>query len=352
MGGRKALNGMTNEEWPMRTRKRFQRRTWAAVALGAAAFLLAAGGAEAAAPRQLTALSTVTRVTNLPTLVGFKLLRQDGIEVTVKDLRTPEAVVLALTQKQGDLALAFAPLYPAVEKGAPIRALFELARPEFVVVAKKEIATVQGLHGMKLASHSARATVQSLLDHYFRDHPAVKPNILFMPAGSPARAEAILQGAVDAVAVDLAAAQVVLDRAPDRFHVLIDLTSAPISNSFLAARTEFIDQEGELTRLILRRLLESHRQGIKDPSYWAREGAEFFKEVEPARLERQMRFIARLYDPDGGIDRMKGTGAGQNIQFQVDVKNLTGPASKWNPAQFFQAGPLEAVLAQVGRASR
>ena len=322
------------------------------IALGVAVVLVSGVSAEAAARRQITVLSTVTRVTNLPTLVAFKLLRQDGIDVTVKDLRAPEAVILALTEKQGDMALAFAPLYPAVEKGAPIRALFELARPEFVVVARKEIATVQALHGVKLASHSPRATVQSLLEHHLQGFPGVKPNVVFMPAGSPARAEAVLQGAVDAAAVDLGSAQVVLDRAPDKFHIVVDLTTAPISNSFLAARTDFIEQNADLVRLLVRRLLESHRAGAKDPTYWAREGAEFFKEMEPARLERQVRFVARLFDPDGGIDRLKGAGAERNIQFQVDVKNLTGPTSKWTAGQFFDAGPLETALNQMGRAGR
>jgi len=322
--------------------------------LAATMSLLGAAAAEAAASprRQVTVLSTVTRVTNLPTLVGFKLLRQDGVDFTVKDLRTPEAVILALNERQGDLAFAFAPIYPAVEKGAPIRAVVELARPEFVVVAKKEIGSVQGLNGVKLASHSARATVQSLVEHYLKAYPAVKPNIVFMPAGSPARAEAILQGAVDAAAVDLAAAQVVLDRAPDKFHIVVDLTTAPVSNSFLAARTDFLEQNADLVKQAVRRIVESHRQGTKDPTFWAREGAEFFKDLEPARLERQVRLIAKLYDPDGGIDRLKGAGAMQNIQFQVDVGNLSGPASKWSAAQFFQPGPLEAVLAEMGRAAR
>lgn len=311
-----------------------------------------AAPAEAAARRQVTMFSTVLRVTNLPTLVGLKLLRQDGIDVVVKDLRTPEAAVLALTEGQGELAMAYAAFYPAVEKGAPIRAFFELARPEFVLVAKKEIATPQALNGIKLASHSPRATVQSLLEHYFRDYPAVKPNYVFMPAGSPARAEAILQGAVDVVAVDVVAAQVVLDRAPEKFHVLIDLTTAPVSNSFLATRTDFTAQNADLIKQVIRRLLESHRRGVKDPAFWAREGQEFFKEIEPATLERQVRPLVRLYDPDGGIDRLKGAGAEQNITFQVDVKNLSSPASKWNPSQFFQVAPLEQVLAEMGRAAR
>src|SRR5574341_1010634 len=124
----------------MRTDRGMFVRGWikgtALSALLASGLLLPWGGAvDAASPRrQVTVLSTVTRVTNLPTLVGFKLLRQDGVDFTVKDLRTPEAVILALNERQGDLAFAFAPIYPAVEKGAPIRAVVALARPEFVVV--------------------------------------------------------------------------------------------------------------------------------------------------------------------------------------------------------------------------
>ena len=81
----------------------------------------------ATAAEELTLLATVTRVVNLPMLVGLRLLeREDGIKVAVKDLRSPESVMLAVIEGQGQFATGFAPFYPAVEKNAPVRGVLEL----------------------------------------------------------------------------------------------------------------------------------------------------------------------------------------------------------------------------------
>src|SRR5436190_83549 len=113
---------------------------------------------------EITVLATVTRVVNLPMIVGLRLLeKQDGVNV---------------------------------------------------IMAKKEIANVQGLNGVRLASHSPKSTVQSLLHFYLSTKPGIQPNVVFIPEGSPARASALLRGAVDAAAFDLSSAQVVDASAP------------------------------------------------------------------------------------------------------------------------------------------
>ena len=75
----------------------------------------------AAAAEELTMLATVTRVVNLPMIVGLRLLeKEDGVKVAIKDLRSPESVMLAVIEGQGQVATGFAPFYPAIEKGAPV----------------------------------------------------------------------------------------------------------------------------------------------------------------------------------------------------------------------------------------
>jgi NitT/TauT family transport system substrate-binding protein len=304
----------------------------------------------AAAAEELTLLATVTRVVNLPMLVGLRLLeREDGVKVTVKDLRSPEAVVLAVIEGQGQLGTGFAPFYPAIEKNAPVRGVMELSRPEFVVMAKKELATVKALNGVRLASHSPKATTQSLLEYFLKSHPGVQPNVVFIPEGSPARAEALLRGAVDAAACDLSAAQVVNDRAPGKFHILIDFTDQPVSSSSLVVNNEFAKKRPELVQKVVRRLVQSYREGAKDPRFWVRERGDALKELDDAKLESQLRALVKIFDLNGGLDRMKGPGAVENLAFQVATGNLTGPATKWKSEQFFDTAPLEAVLKDVGR---
>jgi ABC-type nitrate/sulfonate/bicarbonate transport system substrate-binding protein len=304
----------------------------------------------AGAAEELTLIATVTRVVNVPMIVGLRLLeRADGIKVTVKDLRSPEAAMLAVIEGQGMVGTGFAPFYPAVEKGAPVRGVLELSRPEFVVMAKKEIATVKGLNGVRLASHSPKATVQSLLEFYLKSQPDVHPNVVFIPEGSPARAEALLRGAVDAAAFDVSAAQVVNERAPGKFHVLIDFTDQPVSSSTLVVNHELARKKPEVVQKLVRRIVESYRQGVRDPKFWVRERGSTLKEIDDAKLESQLRALVKIFDVNGGLDRMRGAGATDNLAFQVATGGLTGPVSKWKPEAFFDVGPLEAVLKELGR---
>jgi ABC-type nitrate/sulfonate/bicarbonate transport system substrate-binding protein len=322
-----------------------------AIVLVLLAAVLAAGALRpAVAAEELTLLATVTRVVNLPMLVGLRLLeREDGIKVTVKDLRSPEAVMLAVIDGQGQLATGFAPFYPAVEKNAPVRGVLELSRPEFVVMARKEIANVKALHGVRLASHSPKATTQSLLEYYLKSHPGVHPNVVFIPEGSPARAEALLRGAVDAAAFDVSAAQVVNERAPGKFHILIDFTNEPVSSSSLIVNGEFAKKRPDVVQKVVRRLLQSYREGARDPKFWVRERGDALKELDDARLESQLKPLVKIFDLNGGLDRMKGPGAVENLAFQVATGNLSGPVTKWRPEQFFDTAPLEAVLKDIGR---
>jgi NitT/TauT family transport system substrate-binding protein len=325
--------------------------TWRAFVL--VGFVLALGATPlrpATAAEELTLLATVTRVVNLPMIVGLRLLeREDGIRVTVKDLRSPESVMLAVIEGQGQVGTGFAPFYPAIEKNAPVRGVMELSRPEFVVMAKKEIANVKALNGVRLASHSPKATTQSLLEFYLKTQPGVQPNVVFIPEGSPARAEALLRGAVDAAAFDLSAAQVVNDRAPGKFHILIDFTNEPVSSSSLVVNGEFAKKRPEVVQKLVRRLLQSYREGARDPKFWVRERGDALKEIDDAKLESQLRALVKIFDLNGGLDRMKGPGAVENLAFQVATGNLTGPVTKWKSEQFFDTAPLEAVLKDLGR---
>ena len=319
-------------------------------ALVLAVLLVAAAAPAATAAEQLTLISTVTRAVNIPMIVGLRLLeRQDGIAVSVRDLRSPEAAMLAVIEGQGQVATGFAPFFPAVEKGAPLRAVMELSRPEFVVMAKREIATVKALNGVRLASHSPKSTVQSLLDFYLKTQPGVRPDVVFIPEGSPARAQALLRGAVDAAAFDLSAAQVVSEQAPGKFHVLIDFTGQPVSSSVLVVHADFAQKKPEVVQKLVRRIVESYRQGIKDPKFWVRERGPALKEVDDTKLEAQLRSLVKIFDVNGGVDRMRGAGVQENLAFQVATGNLSGPLAKWKPETFFDTSVLDQVLKEVAR---
>jgi ABC-type nitrate/sulfonate/bicarbonate transport system substrate-binding protein len=329
--------------WIARTRR-------AALAVAVAALAAAATvGPAPAQTHKLTYITTVNLPISLPLLVGLRNAAQDGIAIEVKEVRESEAAVLAVAQGQGQIGAGYYSLFPAVEKGAPVVALMEFAQPAFVLLARKEITDVRELNNVQLATHSAKASQKVLLDFFLaRDYPGVKPTYVYMPAGSPARAEALLSGAVKAASMDITAASTVLRRAPGQFHSLIDMTRVPVSNFFLVARREYVAQQPEVLATVVRRVLESYRKGADDPTYWVRERGEYFKSVPAAQLEGEMRDLVRVYDLNGGVERLRGKGALDNLQFQITSENLPGPLTRWKPEQFFAPQILEGVLKQIG----
>src|SRR5256885_15377032 len=84
--------------------------------------------------QEITLLTTVLRVVNIPMVAGLRLLeKEDGIKITVKELRTPEAVVLAGIDGPGHVGTGFAPFYPAREKGAPLKGAVEMSRARVLI---------------------------------------------------------------------------------------------------------------------------------------------------------------------------------------------------------------------------
>jgi len=97
------------------------------------------------------------------------------------------------------------------------------------------------------------------------------------------------------------------------------------------------------------RVVESYRRGAADPKFWLRERGDALKDMDDAKLEAQLRDVVKIVDLNGGIERMRAPAALDNLSFQVTAGSLSGPASKWKPEQFYDTGPLEAALKQLGR---
>jgi ABC-type nitrate/sulfonate/bicarbonate transport system substrate-binding protein len=122
-----------------------------------------------------------------------------------------------------------------------------------------------------------------------------------------------------------------------------------VSSSSLVVNNEFAKKRPEVVHKLVRRLLQSYREGARDPKFWVRERGDALKEIDDAKLEAQLRPLVKIFDLNGGLDRMKGPGAMENLSFQVTTGNLTAPLSKWKPEQFFDTAPVENALKDIGR---
>src|SRR6185369_13850956 len=105
----------------------------------------------------------------------------------------------------------------------------------------------------------------------------------------------------------------------------------------------------ELVQKVVRRVVESYRQGARDPRFWVRERGPYLKEIDEAKLEGELKALVKVFDLNGGLDRMRGAGAAENLGFHVATGGLSAPLSKWRPEQFYDVGPLEGALKELGR---
>ena len=131
--------------------------------------------------------------------------------------------------------------------------------------------------------------------------------------------------------------------------MLVDFTTQPLSSSVLFFNPAFAKANPDVVRKTVLRVVESYRRGAADPKFWLRERGDALKDMDDAKLEAQLRDVVKIVDLNGGIDRMRAPAALDNLSFQVTAGSLSGPASKWKPEQFYDTGPLEAALKQLGR---
>ena len=131
--------------------------------------------------------------------------------------------------------------------------------------------------------------------------------------------------------------------------MLVDFTTQPVSSSLLFFNPAFAKGNPDVVRKTVVRLVESYRRGAADPKFWLRERGEWLKDMDEAKLEAQLRDVVKIVDLNGGLERLRGQAAMENLAFQVTAGSLSAPASKWKPEQFYDSGPLEAALKQLGR---
>ena len=122
-----------------------------------------------------------------------------------------------------------------------------------------------------------------------------------------------------------------------------------ISSSVLFFNPAFAKANPDVMRKTVARLVDSYRRGAADPKFWVRERGEALKDMDDTKLEAQLRDVVKIVDLNGGIERLRGPAAADNLASQVTAGSLSGPASKWKAEQFYDTGPLEAALKQLGR---
>lgn len=328
------------------------RRSWIAIGIGVLMCLLAVMPVTARQNRLVVGFGGVKQVPHTATLIALERLRDRGYEGVPVFLPQTPLTIQALLRGEVDFGLPD-PISAAtaILKGAPVTIVGAYAMPglgQWVMVAPKSITTPRQLERKRIAVHSLSSVSNMVVQFAIKKYTINNAQVLVVP-GSVARAQALLQGEIDATSIFIADAIRLEMVAPGRFHILLDFKDMPVHDSVFVARRDWLVTHQDETEELLRSLIETHRRMTAGPEWGVARALNFFPDQDPAFVSATVRaFITRgIWDANagmpGGLDTIRDM-----IKYLKTVEALPANAPE-DPGYYADLGPLENVLKKVGR---
>jgi ABC-type nitrate/sulfonate/bicarbonate transport system substrate-binding protein len=239
----------------------------------------------------------------------------------------------------------------AIMRGVPIAIVGAYAMPglgQWVMVAPKSFTSPKQLARKRIAVHSLSSVSNMVVQFAIKKYSIANAQVLVIP-GSVARAQALLQGEIDATSVFIADA-IRLDMvAPGRFHILLDFKDMPVHDSVFVARRDWLSAHPNETQDLLRSLIETHRRMAAGPEWGVARALNLFPDQDPAFVSATVRaFIARgIWDANAGVPNGPDT-IRNMIKYLKTVEALPANASE-EPEYYADLTALDHVLAKIGR---
>jgi ABC-type nitrate/sulfonate/bicarbonate transport system substrate-binding protein len=294
----------------------------------------------------------VKQVPHTATLIALERMRDRGYDTHAAFLPQTQLTIQALMRGDIDYGLPD-PISAAtaILKGAPVTIVGAYAMPglgQWVMVAPKSIADPKQLARKRIAVHSLSSVSNMVVQFAIKKHGISNPQVLVIP-GSVARAQALLQGEIDATSVFIADA-IRLDMvAPGRFHILIDFKDMPVHDSVFVARRDWLATHQDETEDLLRSLVETHRRMAAGPEWGVARALNLFPDQDAAFVLATVKaFIARgIWDANAGVPNGSDT-IRDMIKYLKSVDALPADATE-DPRFYADLSAIDRVLARVGR---
>jgi ABC-type nitrate/sulfonate/bicarbonate transport system substrate-binding protein len=302
--------------------------------------------------RLVVGFGGVKQVPYTATLIAMERLRDKGYDAVPIFLPQTPLTIQALLRGDIDFGLPD-PISAAtaIMKGAPIAIVGAYAMPglgQWVMVAPKSITSPMQLARKRIAVHSLSSVSNMVVQFAIKKHGINNPQVLVIP-GSVARAQALLQGEIDATSIFIADAIRLEMLAPGRFHILLDFKDMPVHDSVFVARRDWLNTHPGETEDLLRSLVETHRRMAAGPEWGVARALNLFPDQDPAFVSATVRaFISRgIWDANAGIPSGPDT-IRDMIKYLKTIEALPANASE-DPRDYADLTALDRVLAKVGR---
>jgi NitT/TauT family transport system substrate-binding protein len=324
-----------------------ERAKTAAAAWAFGAFLIAAPTAALADPIRI-AFGDIASVESLNLLIAFERAKEMGLELDVTYLKSEDIAAQAVVGGQADIGIGGP--YALIQKvKAPVRLFMQLSQLRFYPVVNSEFYKGWAdLNGQEIAVHSRGSGTEAIMKLMAEKNGIAYSNISYVP-GAEVRTGALLQGNVKATIVDSSGKRVLEDEAPGKF-IFLPLDDVSATDEALFANTDFLARDPEGVAKLIEAIVTTWRDITADPKSVValREKYNLLPDATPemvADIEPYFTEAAALGMPlNGGGE----AAARDDFAFYTISGALEGKAADLKVEDFWEFGPLNAVIAKVG----
>lgn len=328
----------------------WRRRALAPMLLAGFASLAMLPGTADAAGKARVAFGDIASVETLHLQAAFARAREKGVDLEVTYLKSEDIASQAVVGGQADIGVG-AP-YALIQKvKAPIRMFVQLSTLRFYPIVNAEFfKTWKDLDGQEVAVHARGSGTEAIM-RLMEQREGIKfSNVSYVP-GAEVRAGALLQGTVKASIVDAPNRRMLEEKAPGKF-VVLPLAGINATDEALFANTDFLAREPAAVETLLTEIVQTWREVAANPERIVelRKQYKLLPDL-PAEMEgtvlpyfKELAAAGALPLNGGGAQAVK-----DDFAFFTIAGQLKGDAASLKPEDFWATGPLDAVLAKIGR---
>jgi ABC-type nitrate/sulfonate/bicarbonate transport system substrate-binding protein len=328
------------------------RKSWIAFGLAAVLLLMPMMPAAARQNRLTVGFSGVKQVPHTATLVAMERMRDRGYETVPVFLPQNHLIIQAVLLKEMDFGLPD-PISAAtaILRGAPITIVGAYVMPglgQWVMVAPKSITSPKQLARKRIAVHDLIGISNMVVQFAIKKYGINNAQVLVIPGSGP-RAQALLQGEIDATSIFITDAIRLDMMAPGRFHILVDFKDMPVHGSVFVARRDWLSTHQEETQDLLHSLIETHRRMAAGPEWAVARALQLFPDEDPAFVKASVRAFISLgiWDANAGMPDGLDT-IRTMIKYLKTIEAIPANASE-DPRYYADLTFLDGVLAKVGK---
>jgi NitT/TauT family transport system substrate-binding protein len=317
--------------------------------IGAAGFVLGArmNSAQAAGDKVRVAWGDVIDVDSLPMAVAWARIKARGIDNEITSFAQEDLAIQATIGGQMDIGIATP--FTVMQKVPDLRIFFQEEALIFYAVASVEYKTWKDLDGQPFAVNSRGSGTEAFANIMAKKNGIKFGQVSYL-VGSDNRVVAMLGGQMKASVLDPQNTRVLMEKAPDKFHILPGPDQLP-TNEGLFAHQSWMKAHPEAVAVITEEFLKLWREMSANPGIIAQERAKFGLVADQPKLTAEeitasvkRSLDAKVWNPEGGSEQI----ARGDLDFYAEGGAFTVPASQLKIEDFWDLEPLKAAKKKLG----